>query len=131
MRVISVESFEEHCRNYHDQRDAGFEAEYDVRHYWRFTPTMIPSSGIYSVCVLSYLQSLTVAPLAVHDVAQLMCNRPKNRFANIFPCETKHDITSDDGNTVFLALQMMSLVWYSMRSLNWRDQTTSMLHGLM
>ena len=32
------------------------------------------------------LQSLAVGPLAAHKVSQMMCNRDKNRFANIYPC---------------------------------------------
>ena len=32
MRVIPLESFEEHCKNYHQLRDAGFETEYEVNY---------------------------------------------------------------------------------------------------
>ena len=30
MGAIPVEEFEQHCINYHQSRDAGFEAEYEV-----------------------------------------------------------------------------------------------------
>ena len=36
---------------------------------------------------LCNIQTLAVGPLAPHEVSQLLYNKPKNRFANIFPCE--------------------------------------------
>ena len=32
MKVISVDSFEEHSKIYHERRNAGFETEYEVKH---------------------------------------------------------------------------------------------------
>ena len=34
-----------------------------------------------------FLQTLSVGPLATHEVSQLLMNKPKNRFANIYPCK--------------------------------------------
>jgi hypothetical protein len=58
MVAIPVEDFKQHCIDYHKSRDAGFEEEYE---------------------------SLAVGPLAVHEVSQMLCNKQKNRFANIYP----------------------------------------------
>ena len=33
MKVIPVDSFEEHSKIYHERRNAGFETEYEVKHY--------------------------------------------------------------------------------------------------
>ncbi|CAI8052146.1 Receptor-type tyrosine-protein phosphatase S [Geodia barretti] len=58
MVAIPVEDFKQHCIDYHKSGDAGFEEEYE---------------------------SLAVGPLAVHQVSQMLCNKQKNRFANIYP----------------------------------------------
>ena len=78
MRVISVGDFEEHCRRYHESRDAEFEREYEVRLY---AATHCRCVGLYDI------QTLVAGPLAPHEVSQSLYNKPKNRFANIFPCE--------------------------------------------
>ena len=33
------------------------------------------------------IQTLAVGSLAPHEISQQLYNKPKNRFANIFPCE--------------------------------------------
>ena len=40
------------------------------------------------------MQTLNASPLKDHDVSKLLYNRPKNRFANIFPCEYTAAVSS-------------------------------------
>ena len=77
MGAIAIDDFEQHCTNYHQSRDADFEAEYEVYYILLFLVVIFTCSS----------QSLAVGPLAPHEVSQMFCNKQKNRFANIYPCE--------------------------------------------
>ena len=96
MKVIPVDSFEEHSKIYHERRNAGFETEYEVKHY------IIVGDVHYN-------------PLSHADpgVSQLLYNKPKNRFANIFPCECTTAVSTvqwASGSVPVLSPQMTSLV---------------------
>ena len=92
MNPITVDSFRDHVNMMHDERDKGFEAEYQVTH-------QLHSHSVSTLCVrdisspLSH-QSFGSEPLATHEIAKRPHNRPKNRFANIFPCEYMAAVSS-------------------------------------
>ena len=88
------------------------------------------------VCVCVW-QSLGSEPLASHEVAKRQHNRVKNRFANIFPCEssTHYLLCGCYCSSLSLSLslslshQMMSLVSNWERFLERKALTTSMPVG--
>ncbi|CAI8024471.1 Receptor-type tyrosine-protein phosphatase alpha [Geodia barretti] len=83
LKPISVDSFRDHVNKMHEERDKGFEAEY---------------------------QSLGSEPLASHEVAKRQHNRVKNRFANIFPYDESRvklgEIPGEEGSDYINACWM-------------------------
>lgn len=80
MRPIELDEFADHVREMHQDRDKGFEIEYQVSQH---LPPSLPLVPCITVC--SVAQSLSTDPIASNEVARN--NKNKNRFANIFPCE--------------------------------------------
>lgn len=90
MKVIPVNEFENYCNELHKFRNYGFEEEYEVMQCHSYV------ANCRNMCHTStfYIQSLSSEPLYSHDISATPTNRPKNRFANIFPCEYKIIMTN-------------------------------------
>ena len=78
MRPIELDQFSEHVIQMHQDRDKGFELEYQVS-----LPPSLPPSLLHCVCCVT--QCLSTDPVAPTEAAK--SNKNKNRFANIIPCE--------------------------------------------
>ena len=50
-----------------------------------------------------FLQTFSVGPLATHEVSQLLMNKPKNRFANIYPCKMTLHILREIVNIIIIS----------------------------
>jgi hypothetical protein len=68
LKPISVSAFSQHVKELHRERDKGFEQEY---------------------------QSLNTPAVSSHNAAKMESNRPKNRFANIFPYDSSRVILKE------------------------------------
>ena len=83
MKPVEMSQFSEHVRHMHQDRDKGFEIEYQVS----LLPCLHSLLPYIMLCAVSLCQSLSSDPLASSDKAKEPANKTKNRFANIFPCK--------------------------------------------
>ena len=76
-----MDKFGEHVQRMHADRDRWFETEYNVR--------LSTPARTYIIIVIIQ-QTIEKSPQSEHEVALVLENKARNRFANIFPCTYVH-----------------------------------------
>ena len=85
---MAVSEFSSHVERYHADRDKLFEMEYTVS---QCEDVHLTIRDLHE----TQLQNISKTPMASYSISELPHNKLKNRFANIFPCESS--LTSLDG----------------------------------
>ena len=78
---MSIPNFGAHVIKMHEGRDELFETEYLVSYRFRL---------VCNTCMIVlqfFSQSISKEPQKSHAVADIVVNKLRNRFGNIFPCE--------------------------------------------